>query len=55
MSHPPNFAGTAQPPRSRLAVASLVLGLANVLCLFLLFIPPIVGIVLGALGIRDAR
>lgn len=50
---PPPFPASATSRRvSGLAFASLALGLGNFVCLFLLWVPSVVGLVLGVLGIR---
>jgi hypothetical protein len=42
------------PPRKNgMATASLVLGIVNALCLFVLFVPQVIGLVLGILGYQQ--
>ncbi|TQN30237.1 uncharacterized protein DUF4190 [Haloactinospora alba] len=48
----PSPAPAAPRRMSGLALASLALGLGNLACLFLLWVPSVVGLVLGVLGIR---
>ncbi|MGI5121890.1 excalibur calcium-binding domain-containing protein [Marinactinospora thermotolerans] len=54
---PPPPAPPFPPPRRRSgpAIASVIVGAANVLCLFALIVPPFVGLILGFLGLAQVR
>ncbi|TQN27484.1 uncharacterized protein DUF4190 [Haloactinospora alba] len=51
-AHPPVPPHAAPRQTSGPAIASLILGLGNLVCLFMLYIPCLVGLILGIVGIR---